>query len=301
MVTNNTTVANLQAGTTAPVIAGNLVITATQTSTATHAADARILAGDVGAGAAIAFGVIQGGAQALTARSMTVGGSCRSPPRPTRRSTPTRSRARTGPGPAASVHPRLGARGDDRDPRQPARRDAAAGRLRPGQRGRRRRRRPDHHRPRLRHRRRRRLPQRPRRRLVLTGLPLVDGGTFFVRRISDDMLSLHLTYGDAVAGTNTINLSRRRTPTTRTRCSSSSRPDRRADQRGPARHRRGRRRRRRGRRAEHGLQHVARGDRAGCGHHVDGPVRHSVMDGDATRPPTRRPSTPPSASASPPR
>jgi hypothetical protein len=75
MTTNNNTQANLTNSTSVSNITGNLMVSATHNATAVQTAQANSNAVDVGAGAGIALGIMQGGAQASAGNSMNVGGS----------------------------------------------------------------------------------------------------------------------------------------------------------------------------------------------------------------------------------
>ncbi|MBI3839031.1 MAG: hypothetical protein HY288_14015, partial [Planctomycetia bacterium] len=75
VISNNNTIANLTNSTAVSTITGDLVVTAHQVSTASYLALASSNAGDIGAGAAIAIPVIQGGAQSFAGNSMNVAGT----------------------------------------------------------------------------------------------------------------------------------------------------------------------------------------------------------------------------------
>ncbi|MEQ1826845.1 MAG: hypothetical protein ABL921_12900, partial [Pirellula sp.] len=75
LISNNATTANLTNSTLTSTISGNLNVSAHHQATGTHSANASVNGADVGAGAAIAIGVMQGGAVANLANSMNVAGT----------------------------------------------------------------------------------------------------------------------------------------------------------------------------------------------------------------------------------
>jgi len=75
MITDNRTTAEIAASTVPSTITGNLVVSADHSENATHTANADVNATEIGAGAAIALGVMQGRAEAFAGNSMTVGGA----------------------------------------------------------------------------------------------------------------------------------------------------------------------------------------------------------------------------------
>ncbi len=75
VISDNTTSANVTNSTSPLNIGGDLSVTSHHRASGKHSADANVDAADVGAGAAVAIGVMQGGARAVLANTANVGGS----------------------------------------------------------------------------------------------------------------------------------------------------------------------------------------------------------------------------------
>jgi hypothetical protein len=75
MMTNHSTLANLTPASPGTAITGDLLVSATHRADGRHAADASSNAEEIGAGSAVAIGLVQGGPQAFLGRSIDVGGT----------------------------------------------------------------------------------------------------------------------------------------------------------------------------------------------------------------------------------
>jgi hypothetical protein len=75
MITDNRTTANVAPTTSSSTIAGNLLVRADHSEHATHIANANANTAELGAGAGIAIGVMEGHSEAFLGNTMTVGGT----------------------------------------------------------------------------------------------------------------------------------------------------------------------------------------------------------------------------------
>ncbi|HET9217460.1 MAG TPA: LEPR-XLL domain-containing protein, partial [Terriglobia bacterium] len=75
LLNDNDTIANISNSAGLSQITGDLEVSAHQTSNAVHSANASVLAADAGVGAAVALGLMQGGAQAFLGNTIVVDGS----------------------------------------------------------------------------------------------------------------------------------------------------------------------------------------------------------------------------------